>query len=373
MRLTFVIFSLDCGGAERVMSSMANYWIAKGWNVTLLTLSNEPSFYVLHPHVNHIQLNLAKESTNLVTGLVNNIRRVQVLRKAIGDSHPEVVISFIDKVNILTLLATQGLNIPVIVSERTNPALHRIGIIWERLRQWIYPKADRIVVQTPEALDYFTPEIQTLISIIPNFVKVPGQGRCIAGNHHNYRSIIAMGSFLGVKGFDLLLQSFAGVKDHHPDWNLTILGDGPLRRELESLRDSLGLASRVTLPGRVKNPHKWLQQADLFVMSSRYEGFPNALCEAMACGLPVIATDCPSGPRAIIRDGIDGILVPTENVSELTSSMDRLMSNNQERRCLAERAPEVLERFSLEKIMTMWENLLIQVLKGKLPQETLKL
>lgn len=363
MRLTLIISSLSSGGAERVMSTMANYWATKGWEITLLTFvdSTTPPFYELDSRICHIPLGVAGESPNPIIAIWNNLKRIRTLRAAIGNSKPDAVISFMDTTNAIALLATRGLNVPVVVSERNDPARRRIGRIWEQVRQWTYPFADRIVVQTKRAQNYFSSNLQARACIIPNPVLLPPKEKERLDKLLGKRSLIAMGRFERQKGFDLLLQAFAKLKDLYPEWTLTILGEGTLRSDLESLCNQLGLIDRVHFPGRVKNPYKFLKQADLFVMSSRWEGFPNALCEAMACGLPVISTDCSSGPREIIRDGVDGILVPNEDVLELTAAMERLMSDEEERKRLAACAPEVTERFSLEKIMGMWEVVLKEV------------
>lgn len=376
MRLMLVISSLSSGGAERVMSIMANYWVVKKWDITLLTFDNgpRPPFYDLDSSVRHIPLSIAGDSPNPLVGIWNNLKRIQMLQATIAQSKPDAVISFIDQVNVLTLLATSFLNVPVVVSERVDPTLYSIGRIWEQLRRWAYPLADRIVVQTQGALSYFSSGLQPHVSIIPNPVLLPNQREQIADNliverfssKDSTRSVIAMGRLTKQKGFDVLLQAFARLKDVRSEWTLIILGEGELRTELESLCGSLGLSNRVHLPGVVKNPYKVLVQADIFVMPSRFEGFPNALCEAMACGLPVISTDCLSGPREIIRDGVDGILVPNEDVEALAAAMERLMSNEAERKRLSTRAPEVLERYSLEKVMGMWEKLLAQVVEERL-------
>jgi glycosyltransferase involved in cell wall biosynthesis len=366
-RLTLVIFSLSSDGAERVMSIMANYWAAKGWQITLLTFVDrtKPPFYDLDSRVDYIPLGIAGDSPNPIIAIWNNLKRIRRLRTAIYDSKPDAAISFMSTTNAIALLATRGLKIPVVVSERIDPTKYSIGKIWEQLRKWTYLFADRIVVQTKKTLDYFPSQLQASACIIPNPILEPPKGNNSSEKLLGDRSLIAMGRLEYQKGFDLLLQAFAKLKDPYPEWTLTILGEGALRQELESLCNQLELTDRVHLPGRRKNPYEFLKQAKLFVMSSRFEGFPNALCEAMACGLPVISTDCPSGPAEIIRDGVDGILVPNEDVSALAAAMERLMSDEEERKRLAARAPEVTERFSLEKVMGMWEELIEVIIKRK--------
>ena len=168
---------------------------------------------------------------------------------------------------------------------------------------------------------------------------------------------MAMGRLAPEKGFDRLIAAFSMVAANHPGWSLTIWGEGNDRQELERLRDRLELQERVALPGWTPDPFTEMREAGLFVMSSRYEGFPNVLCEAMACGVPVLSFDCP-GPRHIVRDGIDGILVPSGDVNKLAEAMDRLMADQAERERLAANGLEVTKRFGKDKVMGMWERLL---------------
>jgi glycosyltransferase involved in cell wall biosynthesis len=359
MRLTLVISSLVCGGAERVMTVMANHWAARGRSVTLLTMDDGSSapFYDLDCRICHQALGLARNSGNSAAGLQNNFKRVSGLRRAIRKSEPDAVISFMDKTNIIVLLATLGMKTPVMISERTDPALKSIGRVWNGLRKLAYPFADLIVVQSESALDYFPPRLQSRARIIPNPVPQP-EAAAQSSMQLAKPSLVAMGRLSHEKGFDLLLRAFARLQDRHPQWTLTILGEGQLRAELESLRNSLGLDGRAHMPGRVKQPHTALAQADLFVMSSRREGFPMALCEAMACGLPVICAACSSGPKEIVRNGIDGLLVPTEDIDALAAAMDRLMRDEAERKRLASSAQQVTERFGVEKVMGIWEEAL---------------
>jgi glycosyltransferase involved in cell wall biosynthesis len=227
--------------------------------------------------------------------------------------------------------------------------------VWKGLRRCTYPRADVVVVQTEAALRSFSRAMRSSALIIPNPVVRPSPSR----NDLSFALVKPLAASVGrlthVKGFDLVLHAFARVRAMHPQWTLAIVGDGPLLSTLERLCDELRIRDRVLFTGRIKDPGEILKLADLFVMSSRFEGFPNALCEAMAHGVAVISTDCPSGPRAIIRNNIDGVLTPNGDVEALAEAMDRLMADEVERRRLGQIAKYVTHRFGLDKVMAMWE------------------
>ena len=283
---------------------------------------------------------------------------------------PDVVISFMDRPNILTLLATRGSGIPVIVSERTDPAGRHIGRQWEVLRRLTYPWADALVCQGHRPLNYFHSPVRDRGHIIPNPVYIsPEQEslRAYLDRDANTRTIVALGSLRKEKGFDILLEAFALMVKAHPDWSLTIFGEGPERGALEVQSRKLEIAGCVNLPGVTNDPLARLAEGDLFVLSSRVEGFPNALTEAMSVGLPVIATDVGAVPE-IICEGINGLIVPSNDIGALSAAMSRLMRDEVDRCRLGSQAPEVLNRFSLEKVRIMWEDIISQVIGSRLVQ-----
>jgi glycosyltransferase involved in cell wall biosynthesis len=366
MRICLVISSLSAGGAERVLSVMASYWAGKGDGVTLMTLDSVASdFYVVDPRVTRVGLDLMRPSPHLLAGVLNNMRRLWVLRQAIRDVEPDVLISFMAETNVLVLLASRGLEPSVIVSERVDPSRHSIGTVWSWLRRWLYHRADRVVVQSEQVRDWFSASVgRDQLTIIPNPVNVTHEfdvGRAlvdVTGHQPNQPTVIGMGRLTNQKGFDLLLQAFAAAVRELPEWQLILLGDGEERAALEGLAERLGLKGKVFLPGCVQNPQALLRQADLFVLSSRYEGFPNVLLEAMACALPAISFDCRSGPGEIIRDGVDGLLVPAEDVAALASTMTRLMGDPEQRARLAAQAVRVTDRFGMERVMALWDEVI---------------
>jgi glycosyltransferase involved in cell wall biosynthesis len=380
MRTTLVIGTLGGGGAERVATTMANYWAERGREVSILTtdFAGGSPCYELHPGVTHLDLSRPRfndppaDLTNIgpLAGLISAcspseravvtplMARILKLRGAMLYTVPDLLISYMDRTNICVLLATHGLGLPVIVSEQADPGQNFLGEGWERLRRRLYPDARYVTVLTEESLGYFSSFRGIRSRIVPNVLTPSVFNTCDkAPRRKTGKTLLAMGRLSHEKGFDLLLSAFAVVAAKHNDWTLDILGEGPVRPYLESCVQKLGLSGRVRMPGFTRRPFEAMRRADLFVLSSLDEGFGNVLLEAMACGLAVVSFDCPSGPRHIIRDGVDGILVPPRDAHAMAAALDRLMGDEAERRRLGTRAPEVVERFGLEKVMGMWEEL----------------
>ena len=343
------------------MALLANAWVEKGRVVTLLTLDDGkvPPFYPLAQNITHVPLGVAADSGgSLWRGLANNIGRIRTLRRAIARTRPDLVVSFLDQVNVITVAATRGMKVPVVVAERTDPA-HATGGFWRLARRWAYRHADALIAQTESAASYLSEWTGRTAIVLPNPVlPVPPVEPAPLARP----TIVAVGRLAGVKNFDLLIGAFARVAGRFSDWHLAIAGEGPERGKLEALIEKLGLTERVHLLGLVEQPARVLRAADLFALSSRHEGFPNALCEAMACGLAVIATDC-AGPRAIVRPEIDGLLVPRLDEPAMAQGLSRLMDDAGLRARLGEKAREVLDRFSYERTLGEWDTVFERLLR----------
>lgn len=365
MRIALVISSLGAGGAERVIIGLANHWAARGWAVTLMTFEPPGTrpYYPVDPRVTLRQLDLVA-STRRLRAIRQSLRRIFVLRKAIRAIGPDVVISFLAKINITTVLATRGLDLGVIVSERNNPDRQAVSPIWRWLRHRLYGIADRLVTPSQGVMMSLPASVRARGRVIPNPVDLPEPRTRGAGGH----TLVAAGRLENQKGFDLLLQAFAQVANDHPEWRLVIWGEGTGRGELEALRDSLGLADRVSLPGLTERPGQWVEDADLFVLSSRFESFGNVVTEAMAAGLPMVVADCPWGPGEIVQHGVDGWLVPPEDVAALALGLDKLMADGQLRQQLAAAALHNVQRFGRESVMAMWDDLVGNVCPGEAGQ-----
>ncbi len=365
MKIVFIISTVaEAGGAQRVAVNMMNYWASRGWEVVLITSddgSRRP-FYELHANVRRIATDDGREYAGLARALFRNIGRVLTLRKVIKRFSSAPTLAIGEIIGIRAILAGLGLRIPVLVSEHLDPAqLRRMknGRFWAGLRLCLYPLACKVIVLNEASKEYFHEGIQKKITVIPNAVPnletAPDESDPTPSfTAHN--SIVTLGRLVSQKRFDLLLRAFSEIKNKI-DGKLIIVGDGPLREDLERLSRSLGIADRVLFTGMMRAPWACLKDAMFFVMSSEFEGFPMTLVEAMSCGLPVVSFDCRTGPRDIIRDGVDGILVPPMDVEKLADAMLRLATNKELRSEMGNRALEVHSRFSMDHVMAQWEAL----------------
>lgn len=374
MRIAFLIHELGPGGAERVLVHLANGLTGRGHEVTIHTLNAKPDspFYPLDTRVRHIPLGLhgLPRRTGLIWTLRHVVRLVLNLRQHLRNEAPEILVPFIDTTNIFALLAAMGLPLPVVVSERSDPRQAPLRWIWRALRQLTYPRATALVVQSAEVRAFFPFWVRRKTVVIPNPVPPPPSQATCPTTERSRRRMIAVGRLGPEKGFDLLLEAFAQVAAKIPAWELEIWGEGPERNSLEAIRNRLGLTGRVRFPGTTTDIHARYAQADLFVLSSRFEGFPNALCEAMSHAMPVVATSCSGGVRDIIRPNLDGFLVPPEDVPALARALGQLMDDPKQRAALGQEAKRVIQRFGPEQVLDAWEECLKAATHGRISEGT---
>lgn len=303
--------------------------------------------------------------------LVNNLRRVWALRRVLREVKPDIALAMMDKNNVLLALAANGIEeVCLIGSERTHPPQYPLGRIWEWLRRRTYRALDAVVALTRESAEWLCRTTTARhVPVIPNVVPYPLPA-CPPQlrppeRRPGERWLLAVGRLGDQKGFDLLINAFQKLASRFPLWRLFILGEGPLRGALERQVEESGLTGRIELPGRAGNVGEWYRAADLYVMSSRFEGFPNTLTEAMAHGLPAVSFDCDTGPRDIIRHEVDGLLVPAGDEDALAEALARLMADDVLRTRYAARAVEVRQRFSMERVAGMWEELFERLLNDR--------
>ena len=364
MRIALCIASMGAGGAERVVGYLAGHWARHGHDVHVVTLADpvtEP-FYPLAGEIRLHQLGLSGASSGFVSGVGSNVRRMGGLREALTALKPDVVISHVDAMNALVGLAMVGMRCPHIATEHIHPPVHPIGPAWSALRRLSYRLADRVVVLTEATRQWLAPGVRKKAVVIPNPVAAAVPVAEPERIRRFGRTVLGVGRLAPQKGLDRLLEAFALIAPQHEEWGVVLLGEGPERERLLGLAARLGLGDRVDLPGIVDNP-TGSYLADIFCLPSRYEGFPMALCEAMAAGLPPVAFDCPTGPAEIIRHGVDGLLVPCGDVNALARSLDQLMGDGGRREAMGRAAVEGIRRFAPEVIMARWDELFDEVVK----------
>jgi len=374
LRILVFIHSLHGGGAERVAADLSAGWVQAGHEVLLVTQADAAEdAYALDARVQRRVLGTAGEGGGL-RGLWGNVRRVRALRAELRAFGPDIVLGMMTTASVLAVLAATGLPCRVIATEHAHPPSQLMSGLWQRLRRLAYPRAARVVALTHGTAQWLERHVPgSRLAVIPNAVHwpLPRTAPLLpADKPAGRRRLLAVGRLHPDKGFDLLLDAYAAVAAAHPDWDLVILGEGTERRALQARIDAAGLAGRVRLPGRAGNVGDWYASADLYVLSSRFEGLSNTLIEALASGLPAVSVDCDTGPREILRDGVDGMLVrPAGDAAALARALDAAMGDADARQAMAAQAVQARERFAAGRVLGLWRALFDDVLGRREPAQ----
>ncbi len=354
---------MTSGGAERVASTLSNAWTARGDKVILMpTFSGRGEcFYQLSPKVRLVFLaDLVSIRKRTAWSM---LVRLFALRRFINKEKPDVIISFLPNVNLAAIVASIGLGVPVIVSERNDRFASPLSGLWKFLCRITYPFASGFVVQTQALAQKYVSSGQRfrLIRVIPN--PLPERMSCFQMRAAcKKKRVLGVGRLVNQKQFDLLIEMFKNLPSIHSSWSLRIVGEGPLRGVLQQQINDSGLVDRIELSGLSLNITEELANSDIFVSSSKHEGFPNALLEAMAVGLPCVTFDCPVGPREISLNGDIAVLVPLNDQRTFEFELNRLMLDADLRSTLGNSARiSVIERFSLDKVLKEWDSLFDEV------------
>ena len=356
MKICLCIDKLGNGGAERVLSILANQFSALSHEVYLVETStkNWTSFYDIDNNIKRVcLLDYTKKSTNFA--------KLKALRLFLKKVKPNVIISFKYQTNINVFLANLFLRIPHIVSERNNPYIYDIGLSSKLFKKVIFRKANGCVFQTEDAMKfYFNREKKTNI-IIPNPVHLSFVPDNKALRRNNV--ILYVGRLDAQKNVKLLLDSFEKLFKLKPDYKLKIYGCGVLEHDLKEYAKKLDSSKNIFFVGTSRTWHKDELNSLMFVLPSDYEGMPNSLMEAMALQIPCISTDCPiGGPKSLITNGVNGLLIPTKDINALAEAMLFVANHEEERELMAISNKNMAADYSEESIAKQWIGFINQIL-----------
>ncbi len=367
MRLTLVLSNIRGGGAPFAAVNWANAWKRRGHDVRIIVMHPDEGAgadFFVEPSIPVRRIDLADRPVrNSWAALRGILSRSWRLRRAILADRPDAVLCFAGPLNVRMLMALVGVRLPKIIMEQTHPGMESFGDFWERWRVRLYPGAAILLNLTQAAQDWCLEHFKVRRAmVIPNPV-LPVSGRADT-SPGGPKVLVAAGRLVDQKRFDLLIDAYSRIAPAHPDWRLVIHGEGPNRADLERRVREAGLDAVISLPGWTNDLKGEFLRSGLFVLSSEYEGFGNVVAEALAAGLPVVSFDCLSGPGDIVRHGIDGLLVPPLDVPALARALDAVMADDEARQAMGNRAPEVLDRFSLEHTLELWERCFEQAIDG---------
>lgn len=360
MHITIFIGGLSGGGAEKVACNLANFLVKEN-KVTILTLSPPSnSDYSINEKVERVEL-INSNKFNTSNFILKNTFRWFALRKYLKTKKSNVFVTMLPGTINLLLINRKIIKAPIIISERGDPfKRYNSSKIQKQIMKLLYPKADGYVFQTPDALKYYKEIIKEGI-IIPNAVNENENFNSKNVLNENENTFIAVGRLNKQKNYPLMITAFAEVSKKYPEYKLKIFGEGSLKKELKDLILSLNL-NNVELCGFSKEINKELSNASIFLMTSDYEGMPNALIEAMSIGLPVISTDCSiGGPRSLIDHKKNGLLIEVGSKEQLIDSMTLLIENKKFAYQIGNEAKKISTDLHPNKIYQKWSNYIKEI------------
>ena len=361
-KIAFYIGSLRKGGAERVFVNLAEYFRREGYRVVMVTQYQKEEEYDLPDGVERILSEIGEEKVSS-SRVLNFLRRLNKLHAIWKGQKPDLVLSCIGKNNFMAVVTTMGTKTKAVVSVVGEAKEEYPSRAMRVLADFLFSRAAGVILQTERSRGFFCRKVGEKAVILPNslnpaFIRPRYEGV-------REKEIVSVGRMDANKNHEMQLRAFAALKDKYPEYTLVIYGDGELRAYIEETADKLGIGERVFLPGVVPDVAARIEKSSLFLLTSYSEGVSNALIEALALGLPVIATDVPSGgTEELMKDGVNGLVIPAGDQAALEHAMDRLLSDPAYADRLGREAAKIQERLAPERVNPMWRDYFEEIING---------
>jgi GalNAc-alpha-(1->4)-GalNAc-alpha-(1->3)-diNAcBac-PP-undecaprenol alpha-1,4-N-acetyl-D-galactosaminyltransferase len=354
MKIDFFISSLSCGGAERVLVTIAKKFADQGNEVSIISLEKRPQFYSVDSKIKFHCIN-------------NNDKFLSVLRDLfsislfIKKNKADVSISFLSRCNLIVLFASLFTKNKIIVCDRNNPQKEHSSFIF-KLTHLIYKRANLINVQTEQAKSFYPKKLQKKIIVIENPLDTEHLHSQIKEATVRKKRILSIGRLESQKDFNTLISAFTKISKDYPDWTVNIFGSGNDKQMLQDFITENQMSKKIFLMGRTEQPFYEMSCSDIFVLSSFYEGFPNVLCEAMHAGCLCISSDCDFGPKDLIKSNINGWLFPIQDVNKLAQQLKYCIEKKEQLEKIRIEAKKTVERLFLDHIAIQWNNMIQKVI-----------
>lgn len=361
-KIAFYIGSLRKGGAERVFINLAQFFQEEGYRVVMVTQYQKENEYNLPDKIPRVISDIGEDEVS-ASRVVNFFRRLNKLHAIWKRERPDIVLSCIGKNNFMAVVTTMGTGAKPVVSVVGEAKEEYPTRQMRMLADFLFSRAAGIILQTERSRAFFCKKAGRKAVILPNslnpdFIRPRYEGE-------REKKIVSVGRMDANKNHEMQVRAFAALKDHYPDYELVIYGDGELRPDLEALAALLGVSGRVALPGVVQDVAGRIERASLFLLTSYSEGVSNALIEALALGIPVIATDVPSGgTEELVADGVNGLVIPAGDQKALEAAMDRLLGDAAYADGLGREAAKIQERLAPGRVNAMWKAYFEEIING---------